>query len=135
MCSSDLLYADTPNTAWVCHKAFYWNVMQKLMLAQGGTTLTETADGIKNPMFLGYPVRFAQKMPGTSASGQISCYFGDMSLAVMFGERRQITLAQSTEYKWDTDQLAIRGTERFDINPHDVGDASTVGPLVALKNA
>jgi hypothetical protein len=28
--------------------------------------------------------------------------------------------------------MAIRGDTRFDINVHDIGDATTAGPLVAL---
>ena len=38
---------------------------------------------------------------------------------------------------WDViheseDELAIRGTERFDINVHDAGDGTNAGPVVAL---
>jgi hypothetical protein len=29
------------------------------------------------------------------------------------------------------DQIAIQATERYDINVHDIGDASAAGPIVA----
>jgi len=31
--------------------------------------------------------------------------------------------------------LAIRGTDRFDINVHDVGNTSAAGPIVGLITA
>ena len=33
------------------------------------------------------------------------------------------------------DQLAIRGTQRFDINVHDVGNTTAAGPIVGLITA
>ena len=32
----------------------------------------------------------------------------------------------------DTDQIGVRGTARFDIVNHDVGDTTNAGPIVAL---
>jgi hypothetical protein len=34
---------------------------------------------------------------------------------------------------YETDQIAVRGKERFDINVHDLGDDTDAGPIVALK--
>lgn len=134
-------YADTAATAFYCHRAFYFGVMQKLMLASGGVTAREVSEGVRNPMFMGYPVRISQKMPASSAVSQVSCYFGDMSLAVMFGDRRQTTIALSEHSDFANDEIAIRGTERFDINVHDIGNANgtaanrVAGPLVGLITA
>jgi hypothetical protein len=50
----------------------------------------------------------------------------------MLGDRRQLTLALSSDYKFAEDQLAIRGTQRVDINIHDVGSSAAAGPIVAL---
>jgi HK97 family phage major capsid protein len=131
-------YADTNATAFYAHRTFYFTVMQKLMLASGGVTAREVMEGVRNPMFMGYPVRISQKLPAASATNQVACYFGDMSLAVMFGDRRQTTIALSEHSDFANDEIAIRGTERFDINVHDIGNANATaanrvsGPLVGL---
>jgi hypothetical protein len=51
--------------------------------------------------------------------------------AADFGDRRQTTISISDQRYWDADQVGIRGTERFDINNHDVGDGTNAGPVVA----
>lgn len=134
-------YADTPNAAWVAHKTFYHGVMQKLELAAGGVTAMEIASGDRRPrpMFLGYPVEFAQVMPSATAVATISALLGDFALAGTFGDRMQESLAFSkeatinSESLFERNQLAIRGIQRFDINIHDAGTSSAAGPVVALK--
>lgn len=134
-------YADTANTAFYAHRSFYFGVMQREMLASGGVTAREIQEGVRNPMFMGYPVRISQKLPASSAVSQISCYFGDIAQAVLFGDRRETTIALSEHTDFASDEIAIRGTERFDINVHDIGNASgtasarVTGPLVALITA
>jgi HK97 family phage major capsid protein len=75
------------------------------------------------------------KLPNTSAdlSGKIMLLFGDMSKAVALGSRREIALATSLSRYLDTDQLAYRITERFDIIPHNMGDNATAGAIVGLQ--
>jgi HK97 family phage major capsid protein len=128
-------YADTPNCAWYCHKKFYHAVMERLMLASGGVTASEIAAGRNEKIFMGYPVRISQVMPNADANSSIPVYFGDLALAARFGDRRLTTLAISEHLNFAEDEIAIRGTERFDINVHDVGDTSTPGPLVGLQMA
>ncbi len=119
-------YADSPRTCWVCHKSFYHTVMESLALAAGGVTAAEVEKGLSStrPTFLGYPVEFAQKMPSQSAINQVVCLFGDFSKAAEFGDRRMSTIALSEHAGFANDEMWIRGTERFDINVHDVGNAS-----------
>ena len=74
-------------------------------------------------------------MPVTSAVNQIAALLGNFRLGTAMGDRRALTLALSTEYKFAEDQLAIRGTDRFDINVHDVGNTTTAGPIVGLITA
>lgn len=136
-------YADTPNAAWYAHRTFYFEVMQKLELAAGGTTAMEVSQGNRRPrpLFLGYPVNFAQVLPKTEANDQVCCLFGDLALASRFGDRRQTTIAIDTSIGFANDQWAIRGTQRFDIVVHDVGNASATasaripGPVVGLVTA
>jgi HK97 family phage major capsid protein len=58
--------------------------------------------------------------------------FGDLGMAVTMGERRGISIQTSNERYFEYDQVAIKATERFDINVHDIGDSTTAGPFVAL---
>jgi HK97 family phage major capsid protein len=134
-------YADTPNARWFCHRSFYWNVMIKLMLASGGVTEAEVSRQGRMVPFLGYPVVFSQIMPSVEANDQVCAVFGDLAKAADFGDRRQTTLATSEHLNFAEDEIAIRGTERFDINVHDVGNADGTaanrvpGPIVALATA
>lgn len=125
---------------FVCHSAFYYNVMQKLEYASGGVTARELQDGNRGrPLFMGYPVNFSQVLLSATAVATITCLFGEFSKAAMFGNRQQESIAFSTsatvggESTFERNQIAIRGVERFDINVHDVGSSTEAGPVVGLK--
>ncbi len=139
-------YADTPNAAWYCHKTVYANSMQRLMYAAGGNSKDDLAGGT-GATFLGYPVRFIQSMPKTDAVSQIACYLGDLAMASMYGDRRQMAMAFSdsayvgSRSVFERDESAVRVTNRFDINVHDVGNQSATaasrvpGPMIGLISA
>jgi HK97 family phage major capsid protein len=84
-------------------------------------------------VFFGYPVEFTQAMPRTTGA-QISLLFGDLSMAAYFGDRRQTSIAfsDSALNAFEQDEIAVRGTERFDINVANVGDTTDAGPIVGL---
>lgn len=134
-------FADTPNTCWVAHKTFYASVMQKLELAGGGNTIREIAEGDRRPRptFLGYPVEFSQVFPSATATTGIMAILGDLNLSSIFGDRQQdsISFSESAtiggESVFERNQIAVRGTERFDINNHGCGTASVVGAVVGLR--
>jgi HK97 family phage major capsid protein len=134
-------YAETPRAGWYNSKIFWAEVQQKLALAAGGVTAAEIVGGARRPTFLGYPVNVTQVMPKTEANDQVCSLLGDLYLGVSFGDRRQITTAYSSDYKFAEDQLAIRVTQRIDINVHDVGNADATaanreaGPIVGLLTA
>jgi len=134
-------YADTSRAAWYVHKRFYHTVMERLSLAAGGVTAAEIAGGQREFRFMGYPVRIAQAMPGVEANDQVCAILGDLTLGTRFGDRRMTTIALSEHTAFTSDQLAIRGIERFDIVVHDVGNASATaasqvpGPIVGLLTA
>lgn len=133
-------YADGDMAKWYVHRGFYWNVMVKAMLASGGVTAAEIEDA-RNQRFMGYRVEFTQVMPNVDANDQIVALFGDLSKAASFGTRRDTQIAFSEHSRFANDQIEIRGTERFDINVHDVGNASATaasrvpGPIVGLLSA
>lgn len=134
-------YADTPNAVWVVHRGFYYNVMQKLELAAGGVTALEISKGDRRPrpLFLGYPVEFSQVMPSAQADTTVFALLGDFTKGVAFGDRQAEAIAFSEhasvggENVFERNEIAIRATERIDINVHDVGSATDVGPIVGLQ--
>ena len=136
-------YADTNKAAWVAHRAFYSNVMLKLALASGGVPAAEVQQGDRRPrpMFLGYPVVMSQVMPSAEANSQVCALLGDFARAASFGDRQQESISFSEhatvggESVFERNQIAVRGTERFDINVHDVGTSAAAGPVVGLQTA
>jgi HK97 family phage major capsid protein len=136
-------YADTSQTAWYCHRSFYYGTMQRIELAAGGNTIREVATGDRSarPLFLGYPVNFTQVMPRTDANSQIATILGDLSMGTVMGDRRTRTLFTDPFSLSDKDQIRVRGTERIDLIVHDVGNASATaalrqpGSIVALISA
>lgn len=134
-------YADDMNAKWYCHRTFYFAVMLQIALAAGGVPAEEIREGLRQPKFLGYPVEITQTMPKTEGNSQVCCLFGDLRRAAKLGDRRQVTIATSEHAAFATDELTIRGTERIDINVHDVGNASSTaanrqpGPIVGLITA
>jgi HK97 family phage major capsid protein len=133
-------YADTPMAKWFVHRSFYFNVMVKLMLAAGGVTAAEI-EGQRTKSFLGYAVEFSQVQPKTEANSQVCAILGDLSKAARLGTRRDTTIAMSEHSRFSEDEIEIKGTERFDINVHDVGNATATaadkvaGPVVGLITA
>ena len=126
-------YAYGLGASWYTSVAGWNGTFQRLMAASGGTSMDMIA-GKARMSYLGYPVVISQKMPTTSGdlSDVAAILFGSMRAAVMIGDRRSIEIATSEHIKFAEDQIAIRGTERIDINVHSLGDNTTAGPLVAL---
>lgn len=135
------------SSAWYCNQFFYDSVMEKLLVAAGGVTVAQIQMGSgqgeygDEPHFLGFPVLTAQKMPLNSAVNQYCLYFGSLELAALYGDRRQNTIAMSEHAGFANDELQIRGTCRFDINVHDIGNSSGTasarvpGPICGLITA
>jgi HK97 family phage major capsid protein len=128
-------YADSPNCKFYCSKAFYHGAIEQRIYQSGGVTAREVRDGNAVPTLFGYPVEFVQVMRKTYAADTIQCLFGDLSMAAYFGDRRQTSIAfsDSALNAFEQDEVAVRGTERFDIKCANLGDATDAGPIVALK--
>lgn len=127
-------FAERPDTAWYVSKFFWGYVMVKLANAAGGVT-KEEINGKNMRVFQGYPVHISQKMPKTTASGQVCCLFGSLALASDFGDRRRNSFSMTEHRYHETDEIGVRGTERFDINNHSFGDSSEAGPVIGLVTA
>lgn len=126
---------------WYASPVVYSSVMERLAYAAGGATTTEIVNGIAVPKFMGYPVELTEVLPTSDSNSQRTVFFGDLRLAADFGSKRETTISVSDSATvgsvnvFETDQLAIRGTERFDINVHDMGTSSVAGPVVCLISA
>lgn len=127
-------FADTANAKWFVSRKFYYNVMLPLLLALGGTTPQDAENG-RPRRFLGYDIVFAQVMPSVAANSQVCAVLGDLSMGVNMGSRHDTRIAVSEHSRFKYDMLEIRGTERFDINPHGVGTTTEAGPIVGLITA
>lgn len=122
----------TANMRWLCSASYKWQVMDRLAMAAGGSPAQVVVDGVPQDRFLGYPVVLSDRMPTTTGVSQVSAIFGDFSQAVVLGDRNMVTLATSEHVGFTTDQIAVRGTCRYDINVHEEGDTSTAGAIVGL---
>lgn len=127
---------DRGNPEWYCSQTMWGNVFERLIGASGGVT-KDQASGRTIREYNGYPVNITASMlapaaPSTDASDVAMILFGDLNMSATMGDRRGMTVTRSTEYKFAEDQIAIKGTERFDINCHNTGDTTNAGSVVAL---
>jgi HK97 family phage major capsid protein len=118
---------------WYVSQAGWAASMQRLANAAGGVTMAELASGMANS-FMGYPVVKTQVLESrlTGTSGLPACYFGDLRMGSYLGTRRGITISLDSSRYFEFDLLAIKATQRFDINIHDRGTASAPGGLIQL---
>jgi len=123
------------NAAWYVSRVGWANSMLRLAEAAGGNTVAQVAGGA--PLqFLGFPVVIAQVMNSTTTAQTSTdglAYLGDLRLAATMGTRRGIEIAVDPSRYFEFDQLAIRGTQRFDLNVHERGTASVAGPVIMLS--
>lgn len=118
------------NKAWFAHPEVCELVFNRLSRTAGGITRTEFLGGGAVTFYAGYPVIPTEAMPHTGTSGTAYAVVGDLSQAVLFGDRRGITMQRLVEKYADEGLDAIMCTERFDINVHDVGSSTVAGAVV-----
>ncbi len=125
-----------PNAKFYMSQVAFATTFERLIASAGGNRIG-TLDGSISYRFLGFPIVISQKMPlvQTTLTGAVMMAFGDLRLAAAMGERRQVTVKRSEERYFDSDQVGVLSTERCDINIHDLGNATTAGPLVFMVGA
>ena len=122
---------------WYCSKPFYEGVMNRLKRAAGGSAADDMASSTRKS-YAGYEVVTTPVMPKVADTAEVVCAFGSLMLAADFGDRRGTTIAFSNDATvgsvsmFESDGMAVKGTERFDINIHSVGDTSDQGAMVGL---
>lgn len=118
---------------WVMNRSFYSNVVQKLVYAAGGNTVSDIAGGSGASLF-GYQVYLTEQMPADAADKCIAL-FGAFVNGVVIGDRDGVEIAMSDSVYFADDCMGIRATARNDINVHDAGDGSAAGAIVGLFTA
>ena len=121
---------------WYISKAGWAASMLRLVDAAGGNTYEMMSSGVRQPMFLGFPVVLVQVMNSTltaQTSTEGLCHFGDLRLGALLGDRRGLAMMLSDQRYFDTDQLAIRVKSRLDIVVHGTGTASVAGPIISIS--
>ena len=121
-----------PTAAWYVTPQVYSTCMLPLMLEKG-LSAAEIAGGVSEGRFLGYPVYFNNSMRTAPTSDQVIALFGDMKMSTHFGLRSQIGVRASTDRYIEFDQTYFVASVRFDVVTSDIGDATTSGPVVALR--
>jgi len=122
---------------WYISKVGWSASMLRLLDAAGGNTASVLAAGQKSREFLGYPVEVSQvlnKTLGADAS-KPKAILANLQKGAILGSRRGMSIQMSDQRYFETDQIGIKGTQRFDINVHDVGTASASGGIVVLNSA
>lgn len=127
-----LPYYALPGAKFYCSQYAFALMFERLVAAAGGNSIA-TLNGEVQYRYLGVPIVISQKMPSTTPTGTIGLYYGDLAKAAAMGERRQVNIMRSEHRYFDTDQIGLLGTERVDINVHDVGSTTVAGPIVAMK--
>lgn len=125
-------WADGPNTKWYMKRSVWNNGFLRLAEGANGNMLGDIQDGPGSLQFMGYPVVLTEAYTVSESDNGTYAFFGDLSLAAYLGDRRSTTVEFSNAAlnAFEQDELVVRGTERFDINVANVGDASVAGAMI-----
>lgn len=138
--------SEDPNFGIACSWQFYMTVLRRFALSAGGNTGSMVLSGVSGPGLTsrwewdGIPIYINNKAPKTYSDGQIDAYVGAFShatkLGVVTGSEQ---LATTDQRYFDEDVFAVKMTQRWGINCHDVNNealatsADTGSGIIALK--
>ena len=117
---------------WYMSTQFYHSVVLDLLAEAGGNTPATLAAGVTQRQLFGYEVVLCDVIAKADANNTTYAYFGALDLGATMGDRRPTEVAVSEDRYFENDQIGVRGTTRFDIVAHDVGDAAAAGAVVKL---
>lgn len=123
---------------WHCSPLAKVAVFDRLIMAAGGATMRERADGAYRPAYMGAPIEEWPAMPtvdaGAALNAKIMLVYGNMYMSSKLGIRKGITIKKLEERYAEFGQIGIMMTERFTINHHTItGKLSTdAGPLIGM---
>ncbi len=122
---------------WYCNSTVYDAVMAPILDAAGGNAQSDLEQGPGRLRFKGYDVVESQILPDAESIDpeENVLIFGNLRAGAKFGDRRMMTISRSTEVFWTTDEIAIKGTQRFQTKIHEPGTTTAVGAFVVLQLA
>jgi HK97 family phage major capsid protein len=110
---------DGVDCKFYCHRNFYHTVILALLLKLGGTNATEAIQTgyTANPRCLGRPVEFVRCMARVKAAADhVPLLLANLRIGALLGQTRALTIEESREAGFPTDQTLVRGTERIGMN-------------------
>ena len=129
-------YGLRPGLGWYMSNHAKENIVGRLSIEVGGTRKEDVTSG--TPMeFRGYPVNVSETFPGAGdLSGEPMLAFGNLGLSSTMGVRREIDFRTSNDLLFETDEIALKWTERYDMVNHNLLDSQSpqtkAGPMVVL---
>lgn len=104
--------------AWIMSRACWFGSVLPLANDAGGNTISLLQNGLGGLQWLGYPVYLTDLMPA-EANSATAALFGAFSRGVTIGDRGDMSIDMSAERYFETDDVAIRATHRYDILVHN----------------
>lgn len=122
------------NATWVMSASYADYIMNVMGTAFGGSSGQDLQQTPARTLF-GRPVVTSEIMPSSLSADnedKVMALFGDFRQVSLFGDRRRMTMAVSEHIKFAEDQIALKVTERIQIQNHAVGTTSAAGSVIAL---
>jgi len=130
------LYADNADAKWYMSKAFFNDVVCNRLDALSGNAALDLMNFQNGrPTLYGYPIEFSQHLASTAA-GTVNthlCALANLKTGTVLGDRRSVQISVSTDYLFNTDEIAFKAVERIGFSAHDVGTSSAAGSIIVLK--
>ena len=130
------LYADNADAKWYMSKAFFNDVVANRLDALSGNAALDIMNFQQGrPTLYGYPIVYSQHLANTAAgtTGTALCALANLKTGTVLGDRRSVQISVSSDYLFNTDELAFKAVERFGFICHDPGTSSAPGSVIVLK--
>ena len=130
------LYADNQDAKWYMSKAFFNDVVcNRLDALSGNAALDLMNFQSGRPTLYGYPIEFSQHLTSTAAGTNNAplCALGNLKTGCVLGDRRSVQISVSSDYLFNTDELAFKAVERVGFQCHDPGTSTAAGSVIILR--
>jgi hypothetical protein len=118
------------NVKWYCSSSVWANVLERLALAANGSAYAGHQGRADAGISPASPSRSLRSCPRLRQPVSFASLRQHYRRSTTFGDRRGVTvkMTDSNDTDFESDLHAVKVTERFDVNAHDVGDTSVAGP-------
>lgn len=130
------LYADTVDAKWYMSKQFFNDVVANRLDALSGNAALDIMNFQNGrPTLYGYPVVYSQHLANTAAGTANTplCALANLKTGTVLGDRRSVQISVSSDYLFNTDELAFKAVERFGFTCHDPGTSTQAGSVIVLR--